>query len=342
MEHFTGIQYIKIAAANEFGMDKLTWQERLNWFDHNVSQLPKLIDAAANKFLFTKAINAYQDAISGKPTGYIMSLDATASGLQLMACLSGCKKTAAAVNLIDNGKREDVLDDYYNERELERMKKDPEEDAEYRGRKVSLNKPTRGDVKKPLMTKFYNKSRQDSFTTEQEIAFNKVLGSSFSGAEDVLDILNDCWDSNALSHSWTTPDGHVAHVKVVEAVDTRIEVDELDHTTFTYRYSNNQPSTRHTSLCPNYIHSLDAWVAREMLRMAKKQGFQLAHIHDSFWASPNHMNNVRSNYKEILADLADSNALSTFIKDVTGSNEKLVKDSTDLSKYILNSEYSLS
>ena len=327
MEHFTGIQYIKIAAANEFGMDRLTWQERLNWFDHNVSQLPKLIDAAANKFLFTKAINAYQDAISGKPTGYIMSLDATASGLQLMACLSGCKKTAAAVNLIDNGKREDV---YTEVGDGMNILLDP------------YNQVTRGDVKKPLMTKFYNKSRQDSFTTEQEIAFNKVLGSSFSGAEDVLDILNDCWDSNALSHSWTTPDGHVAHVKVVEAVDTRIEVDELDHTTFTYRYSNNQPSTRHTSLCPNYIHSLDAWVAREMLRMAKKQGFQLAHIHDSFWASPNHMNNVRSNYKEILADLADSNALSTFIKDVTGSNEKLVKDSTDLSKYILNSEYALS
>lgn len=42
----------------------------------------------------------------------------------------------------------DVLDDYYSKLELERMKKDPEEDAEYRGRKVSLNKPTRGDVKK--------------------------------------------------------------------------------------------------------------------------------------------------------------------------------------------------
>ena len=47
----------------------------------------------------------------------------------------------------DNPSEGDILDDYYNERELERMKKAPEEDAEYRGRKVSLNKPTRGDVK---------------------------------------------------------------------------------------------------------------------------------------------------------------------------------------------------
>ena len=42
---------------------------------------------------------------------------------------------------------DDVLDDFYSKRELERMK-NPDEDAEYRGRKVSLNKPTRGDVKK--------------------------------------------------------------------------------------------------------------------------------------------------------------------------------------------------
>ena len=79
-----------------------------------------------------------------------------------------------------------------------------------------------------------------------------------------------------------------------------------------------------------------------MVRMADSQGFQLAHIHDSFWASPNHMNKVRSKYTEILADLANSNALSTFIKDVTGDTLMLVKDSNDLSKDILNSEYALS
>ena len=54
------------------------------------------------------------------------------------------------------------------------------------------------------------------------------------------------------------------------------------------------------------------------------------------------MNKVRSNYTEILADLANSNALSTFIKDVTGDTLMLVKDSNDLSKDILNSEYALS
>jgi hypothetical protein len=125
-------------------------------------------------------------------------------------------------------------------------------------------------------------------------------------------------------------------------INVTLNAPVLDHTTFTYRYTSNQPSSRHTSLCPNYIHSLDAWVARMMIRMAEAQGFQLAHIHDSFWASPNHMNNVRDNYRVILAKLADSDALSTFIKDVTGDNIVLIKDSANLSKHILNSEYALS
>ena len=327
MQEFTGIEYIKIAAANEFGMDKLSWKDRIFWFDYNERDLFSLIDQAANKFLYTKAINAYQDAVNGVPTGYIMALDATASGLQIMACLSGCKKTAAAVNLINTGNREDV---YTKIGDAMNVILDPQDAV------------TRADVKKPIMTHYYNKSKQASLSDTQEAAFHTALNSSFSGAEDVMEIINECWDSSALKHNWVTPDGHVADIKVVEAVDTRIEVDELDHTTFTYRYSNNQPSTRSTSLCPNYIHSIDAWVAREMVRMAHKQGFQLAHIHDSFWASPNNMNEVRKNYRTILAGLADSNALNKFIKDLTGDNVLLVKDSFDLNKDILNSEYALS
>ena len=327
MQEFTGLEYIKIAAANEFGMDKLSWKDRIFWFDYNERDLFSLVDQAANKFLYTKAINAYQDAVNGVPTGYIMSLDATASGLQIMACLSGCLKTAAAVNLIDTGDREDVYTEVATGMNLIL---DP------------VDAVVRADVKKPVMTHYYNKSRQGSLRGERENAFHEVLNSLFSGAEDVMNLINECWDNSALYHKWVTPDGHVSKVKVTEAMDTRIEVDELDHTTFTYRYTSNQPSTRHTSLCPNYIHSLDAWVARMMVRMAHKQGFQLAHIHDSFWASPNHMNKVRNNYRVILAKLADSDALNKFMLDVTGNNVLLIKDSADLSKHILNSEYALS
>jgi len=242
-----------------------------------------------------------------------------------MSCLSGCKKTAKAVNLINTGNREDV----------------------YEAAVVEMNKHlvpeqhvVRKDIKKNLMTRYYNKSRPEGLSDIQEVAFNRALGAAFPGAEDVMEIINDSWNDKALEHKWTAPDGHVIRVKVEEKEDKRIPIDELK-VTFTYRYNSNKPSKRKTSLCPNYIHSIDGWIAREMVRKANKLGFRLVHIHDSFWASPNHMNKVRQLYVEILAELAASTALQDFVQE-QGKDVFLIKDSEDLAQEILQSEYALS
>jgi len=242
-----------------------------------------------------------------------------------MACLSGCKKTAEAVNLINTGGRADV----------------------YTTVATNMNKHlipdhqvNRALIKKPVMTHYYNKSKPDGLDELQTMAFFRTLKSQFTGAEDVMGIINDCWDDNALVHQWTAPDGHVCKVKVEEKEDKRIPIDEIG-VTFTYRYNANKPSRRKTSLCPNYVHSIDGWIAREMVRRAHKLGFRLVHIHDSFWASPNHMNKVRKLYVEILAELAASTALQGFVREVY-KDLVLIKDSEDLADYILDSEYALS
>lgn len=154
-------------------------------------------------------------------------------------------------------------------------------------------------------------------------------------------IIRECWNPMTLYHRWTAPDGHVVKVKVEEKDKKRIEIDELG-VSFTYMYNANMPSKRSTSLCPNYVHSIDGWIAREMVRRAHKQGFQLAHIHDSFWASPNHMNEVRQNYVDILAELAEMNALQKFCRELLDRPVILEKDTPDLAKYIRQSEYALS
>lgn len=325
MRTFSGMDYIKIDVANNFGKDKLSWTDRLAWFEFNKNNLLDMVNEASNPFLFRKGLMAYQDAKAGKATGFIMALDATGSGLQIMSCLSGCKESAKAVNLIDSGERKDIytfVSDQMN------TKLCPEHYV------------NRSMIKKNVMTHYYNKTKPDGLTEVQELAFFNVLQNSFTGPEDVMALIKDCWDSTALFHKWTAPDGHVCKVKVEEKEDKRIEIDELG-VTFTYRYNANKPSKRSTSLCPNYVHSLDGWVAREMVRRAHKQKFQLAHIHDSFWASPNHMNEVRSNYVNILAELANSDALQKFMEQL-GIDTLIEKDSTDLHLDILQSEYALS
>lgn len=106
-QKFSGLEYVKIDIANNYGLDKIDWDDRIKWTDDNIDDLYQLVDEAKEPILMMKGINALVSALAGEATGFIMSLDATASGIQLMACLMGCKTTARAVNLIDTGHRED-------------------------------------------------------------------------------------------------------------------------------------------------------------------------------------------------------------------------------------------
>jgi len=105
MQQLTGIEYLKVDIANAFGHDKLLWDERIAWTDAQNMKFD--LDQADEKFMAAKAIQAYEDALNEIPTGHVMYLDATASGLQIMACLMGCITTAKNVNLVFTGKRED-------------------------------------------------------------------------------------------------------------------------------------------------------------------------------------------------------------------------------------------
>jgi len=324
---FNGLDMLRIDIANCFGLDKVSWIDRLMWFHEHHNELENLVENADESLLYLKAVKALRKTEAGEPSGHIMFLDATASGLQIMAALSGCKKTARHVNLINTGHREDV----------------------YQEVAVAMNQllapkhhVIRSLVKKPVMTHYYNKTRQDTLNTEQETAFYTVLSESFEGAEAVKDTINDYWNPNALQHVWTLPDGHVARVRVTHMVNARIEVDELDHTTFTYRFEANNSSRLGTSLVPNVIHSIDGYIAREMVRRAHQEGFQLAHIHDAFCSLPNNMQRVRELYKRIMAEIADMDLLESILSEISGTSVQLNKFSDNLSQSILDSEYALS
>lgn len=325
--NFTGTDMLSIDIANCYGMDKRTWSERLLWTALHHDDLEDLTDEADEKYLYIKAVHALRISEKGFATGHNMFLDGTASGLQVMAALSGCRKTAAAVNMIDTGDREDV---YITVAAAMNELLPPQEH-------VSKN-----DIKKPLMTHYYNKSRQDTLSELQVEVFYEVVHDNFTGAEDVKALVNSYWDNEALEHTWTLPDGHVARVLVTDTAIARVEVDELDHTTFTYRFESNQPSNRNTSLCPNIIHSIDGYIVRQMIYKAHNAGFELAHIFDAFTCHPNYMGLVMQFYREVMADIADSNLLADILSEISGTTVILDKDSDDLSKDILSSQYMLS
>jgi DNA-directed RNA polymerase len=322
----TNLNNIKIAVANHAGHDKLTWNERIKWFNQ---QLDWDMDQFNEPILGSKALGAYYDAKNGRKTGYVMSIDATASGLQIMSALSGCKDTARVCNMINTGTREDVY-----QMIADKMN-------------VRLNgkfRVTRKDVKKPCMTTFYNSlaNPRQTFNKLQLKAFYATLDGLMPGAMEVMETINEFWDYDGDIHMWTLPDGHVARVPVTEMSDVRIEVDELDHRTFTYRYDKQQPSENYRSLVANIVHSVDGYVAREMVRRCHAMGIELVHIHDCFVFSPDYLQTVSQMYREILAQIADSDLLSDILSEISGTYIPVTKMSDDLSKDILNSEYMLS
>lgn len=319
-EVITNIPNLYIAIANHAGKDKLTWDERIKW----VAAEPDVDNIKFEQpILGRKAIRALKATVAGRPTGYTMSLDATSSGLQVMAAVSGCKETAAMVNCIDPLVRRDVyteIADLMNSQ---------------------LTKPVpRAVSKQAAMTHFYNsKATPKALLSENELrVFYKVINGLLPGAEDVMNIINLAWDSEADAHSWTMPDGHTVYIPVVEAVNSTYS--DLELGDIPLRYYQQMPSENYRSLCPNVIHSIDGYVAREMIRRCN---FQLSHIHDCFVFNPNYLQQVAQTYREIMAEIAKGDLFRDILRQITGDNQlEVQKSSTDLDQDILNSSYMLS
>ena len=328
MRTFKGTTYLKIDIANCYGLDRLAWDDRVHWYNNNEPILESLHSTAKHPILYRKAVRAMRVVQQGKPTNHIMGLDATASGLQIMGALSGCHDTARATNLIDTGERKDV---YQNIADC--MNAIPG---------ISV---TRDQVKKPVMTVFYGSTAKpkEIFGEGATLAaFYLALKEQLTGAYDLMDVLQQYWNSSATKHRWTLPDGHVACVPVTQTVEKNLEIDECDHMRFAYRAKVITPKIRSRSLAANIVHSIDGWIVRQMVAAAHQQGFWLAPIHDCFYTSPNNMDKVRQNYITIMQWVANNSQVSKILSEINGKKVTYTPLSTDLGALIAHSEYALS
>ncbi len=94
MQTFTGREYLAIDIANNFGLNKKTWDERLTWFEDHKGNLMDSLNQAEEPALYYAGVCAYEAVERGEPIGYAISLDATSSGLQLLTVLTGDREAA--------------------------------------------------------------------------------------------------------------------------------------------------------------------------------------------------------------------------------------------------------
>lgn len=261
MTPFTGWQYLLIDAANNFGLDKLLFEERIEWAEEHLDRLETLADKADTKPLYLKAVQAIRKAQRGEATGHLVGMDACCSGIQIMSALTGCIAGATNTGLVDPTVRADAYT-----KTTEFML---DELADTIAEKLNVS---RKEAKDALMTSFYGSKAKPieifGEDTPELAAFYVAAQRVAPGAWELLQDLRASWQSFALKHSWKLPDGFDAVVKVMQAVNPppRIEVDELDHATFTYEIYVNEGSKDGLSNIANVVHSVDAYVLRSVHR----------------------------------------------------------------------------
>jgi hypothetical protein len=251
MQTFTGREYLKIDIASNFGLEKKSWAERLTWFDQNEGQLLKLLPQAEEPALYYAGVKAYEDVKAGKPTGYMISLDATSSGLQLLAALTGDHSAAQLCNVVDTGTRQDAYTAIYNEM------------LKVIGDKAKI---TRDDCKDAIMTSLYgSKAVPKRVFGEGALldTFYFTMREVAPAAWELNEAFLAMWNPEALSHDWVLPDNFHVHIKVMEFVKERVHFLNQPFDVFYYE---NRPIEEGRSLGANTIHSVDGMIVREMTR----------------------------------------------------------------------------
>lgn len=251
MKRYSGYQWLLIDIANQYGHDKLLFEDRIKWTTEHINELESLAEGAESKPLYLKAVMALRKALQGIPTGHLVGVDATCSGIQIMSALTGCIAGATATGLVDPNVRADA---YTSVTKLM-------QNALGTGFTVS-----RKNAKDALMTSFYgSKAKPKEIFGEDTPELNAFYAAAYQVAPGAWELLQDLlgsWKPFALSHSWKLPDGFDAKVKVMTRKEARVEIDELAHASFTYEFYVNEGSAMGISLPANVVHSVDAYILR--------------------------------------------------------------------------------
>jgi len=324
------IDWLLIDIANQMGLDKLVWDKRIEWVQLHREELESLSEAAESPFMYLKAVRALRDYECGKASGHLVALDATASFLQIFAVLSGCEGCAEQSNLTNSDSRQDFYTNLTKE-----MQKHLKDKLKY----------SRKEIKEVAMPHFYGSKLKPKLLfgedTPEYDAFYTALYKLVPGAEIIANVIEGCWDTDALYHQWVLPDDHTARVPVYVSKEYKgIKAPDEDVPfSFTYLCKENSPSNNSNPIKANFIQSFDAYIVRELIRRCD---FEVLTIHDSFHCHVNNINKLREVYRQVLVDIASTDTLNKTLKGLDCSIDLSGITGKGLVQGIKEAEYFLS
>lgn len=257
MNLYSGWQYLLIDLANLAGFDTKLFGQRIQWAEENLHHMETLVSTVKkkNQAGYLKTCMTIRKVLRGEPTGHMVELDSCNSGVQIMSALTGCIIGATNTGLVDPNVRADA---YTTLTVTMRTMLSEAFTVERDDAKTAFMCHTYGSKAEPK--KIFGED-----TPELE-AFYEAVGRVAPGAAALLEELLAAWNPWAKKHHWVLPDGFNAVVKVMSEKESRIEVDELDGASFTYKYYVNEGTETGLSLAANGIHSVDSYLVRSMHR----------------------------------------------------------------------------
>jgi len=357
------IYWTSVDIANQFGLDKKPFDERVEWVKTNLDILESFSDEADSSIEFNTAVKALRIYQQGKLPAHMIYLDASNQALQLYAILTADKKTASTCNLANGSYMADAYQLLANAM----------------NKFMNLSCFNRSSCKKALMTTMYGKvggyteilsymyprssapelSFQEEYKRDitvdkdstpiypdfmsMENAFREAMIDIAPKAIVAMDAIQSLNNENIGTYHWTMPDG----MRVKYDVKTEIEFEFMDYSKHGIKVEVSgikevyEPSEKNAGMAPNVIHSIDGYIARQLIRRMVVEGKFITTIHDAFACLPEDCDFMRETYRNILLEILDQDLLNDILTQI-GNTKIGIQKTGDLTREdIINSEYFL-
>lgn len=322
-------QWLAFQVATTYGLDKATLEERLAWTAANHSLISRVAidplgnrsdwEAAEEPWQFLAACEEFHACViacSRQFTGLPVAVDATCSGLQILAGLARDRSTAQLVNVFPGEKPQDA----YLAVAEEAKTRLPDRLAALLDRKVT---------KRTVMTIPYNakeysnrqyirealkdKAAEFSFEDLQAItkavvaSMNKIVPGPMAVMKWINDQVKEALKQGKAELEWVTPSGFVVRQRLMKPNVVTVRLQLLGESRLKLAVADGETNevdkNRHkAATAPNLIHSLDA----SLLHLAFQTfAAPFTVIHDSVLCRATDMgilnSTIRDTYSEIFA-----------------------------------------
>lgn len=335
--------WVAFQIATTWGLDKAPMKERLEWVSHNHALITRVAtdpignisdwEVADEPWCFLAACEEFYACFidcSRHSTGLPIAVDATCSGLQILAGLARDRSTAELVNVLPSSKPQDA----YRVIADESRPHIPEKIREIWDRKcckrtvmtVPYNaKPfsNREYIRDALKEKGIELDKDELTQTVNAVraAMDRVVPGPMRVMKWIEQEVAAAIKRGATYLEWTTPSGFVVHQKLNKWKSSQMKLQLLGQVKVSIGTETDEVDANHhkNATAPNLIHSLDASLLHlSAIRFDKP----IALIHDSVLCRASDMGDLSTFVRETYMKLfADHDFLNDFARDIGAETE---------------------